>query len=251
MSFRESSCRLPGGPGQDRGLIGITNFMHLHLTLPESLVDVPAFAGSPFAAGHAVTGADSTTEEASTSQAADDDDDNDTSTAATIFNVGILLLIPLGMYFLLIRPNKKRRQAAQELQRSIQVGDEVLLTSGVYGFITAMEDTSDVVWVEIDDDVQIRVTRAAISGKVSTSDTTPATDDVDDDDVSADDAVDADAVDELSDEAPAPAAAKATKASKASKASKAAKAGSKPAPARPSLKGTSGAGTDRAESGDE
>ena len=141
--------------------------MHLHLTLPESLASHPSFAASPFAAGYVAAGADSETEEAaSTSEAADDDDSS--STAATIFNVGILLLIPLGMYFLLIRPNKKRRQAAQELQSSIAVGDEILLTSGVYGFITAMEEGSDIVWVEVDDDVQVRVTRAAISGKVNT-----------------------------------------------------------------------------------
>ena len=141
--------------------------MHLHLTLPESLVEHPAFSASPFAADHLAAGADSEAEEgASTSQAAEDDEEG-SSTAATIFNVGILLLIPLGMYFLLIRPNKKRRQAAQELQSSIAVGDEILLTSGVYGFITAMDEGSDVVWVEIDDDVQVRVTRAAISGKAA------------------------------------------------------------------------------------
>ena len=54
----------------------------------------------------------------------------------------------------------------QELQRSIQVGDEVITTSGVYGTITG-EDGEARFWLEIDDDVQIRIARAAIQGKAS------------------------------------------------------------------------------------
>ncbi len=204
--------------------------MHLHLTLPESLAEHPAFSASPFAAEYVAASSGSEAEEAASTTQAEEDDDDGSSTAATIFNVGILLLIPLGMYFLLIRPNKKRRLAAQELQSSITVGDEVLLTSGVYGFITAMEDGSDVVWVEIDDDVQIRVTRAAISGKVSASATPVAEAAPTDDEEPADDDTDA-----------APPAAP-----------KGGARTSKSAPARPTLKGTSTAATaESAESGDE
>jgi preprotein translocase subunit YajC len=71
------------------------------------------------------------------------------------------------MYFLLIRPQRRRRAEAQALQSSIGVGDEVVTTSGVYGFITAVEEETGIIWLEIDDDVQIRVSRAAISGKVN------------------------------------------------------------------------------------
>jgi preprotein translocase subunit YajC len=54
----------------------------------------------------------------------------------------------------------------QELQRSIQVGDEVITTSGFLGTVTG-EDGDDRFWLEIDDDVQIRIARAAISGRVT------------------------------------------------------------------------------------
>ena len=66
-------------------------------------------------------------------------------------------------------PRRRMMKQQQAVQRSVEVGDEVLLTSGMYGFITGFEEGSDVVWVEVDDDVQIRVTRAGISGKVATS----------------------------------------------------------------------------------
>ena len=81
-----------------------------------------------------------------------------------LLSIGILLLIPVGMYFLLIRPQRRRQRAAQEMQSSLDVGDEVMTASGIYGFITGFED--DVVWVEIDDDVQIRVNRGFLQGKV-------------------------------------------------------------------------------------
>jgi preprotein translocase subunit YajC len=91
----------------------------------------------------------------------------------------ILLLIPFAMYFFMIRPQRRRMREQQELQRSIQVGDEVITTSGVYGIITG-EDGDSRFWLEIDDDVQIRIARAAISGKASLDDDAEADADADD-----------------------------------------------------------------------
>jgi preprotein translocase subunit YajC len=82
-----------------------------------------------------------------------------------IVSLLVLLLIPFAMYFLLIRPQRKRMKAQVSMQASLGVGDEVIMSSGVYGFITGEE--ADLFWVEIDDDVQIRVAKAAIQGKVS------------------------------------------------------------------------------------
>ena len=77
------------------------------------------------------------------------------------------LVIGLIMYFLLIRPQRKRMKEAAELQSSVGVGDEVVTTAGIYGFITG-EDGPDRFWLEIDDDVQVRIARAAVSRKVDT-----------------------------------------------------------------------------------
>jgi preprotein translocase subunit YajC len=80
---------------------------------------------------------------------------------------GILLLIPVAMYFLMIRPQRRRMREQAELQSSLDVGDEVITTAGIYGFITGFD--GDKVWIEVDDDVQIRVARAAVQGKVDTA----------------------------------------------------------------------------------
>jgi preprotein translocase subunit YajC len=80
----------------------------------------------------------------------------------------ILLLIVL-MYFLLIRPQQRRMREQQALLSAVAEGDEILTSSGMYGFITAMD--GDTVWVEIAEGVEIRVAKAAIARRV-----TPAAD---------------------------------------------------------------------------
>ncbi|MDW3213166.1 MAG: preprotein translocase subunit YajC [Ilumatobacteraceae bacterium] len=87
----------------------------------------------------------------------------------------VLLLIPFAMYFFLIRPQRKRMKEQAAMQSALGVGDEVITSSGLYGFITGEED--DLFWLEIDDDVQVRIARAAIQGKVKPSDDTDADDD--------------------------------------------------------------------------
>ncbi len=81
-----------------------------------------------------------------------------------------LLFLPLmfvGAYFLLIRPQRRRMRDQSKLQSTLAEGDEVITTSGMYGFITGFD--GDIIWLEVDDDIQIRVARAAVQRKVDTS----------------------------------------------------------------------------------
>jgi preprotein translocase subunit YajC len=89
------------------------------------------------------------------------------SGSAAIVQLGIFLLIPVAMYFLLIRPQRRRQREQAAMQSAIDVGDEIMTTSGLYGFITGFD--GDIVWLEIDDNVQIRVARAAVQRKVDTA----------------------------------------------------------------------------------
>ena len=78
-----------------------------------------------------------------------------------------MILIGAAMYFLMIRPQRRKMRASATLQSSIEVGDEVMTTSGVYGFVTLLD--GEIAWLEIDDNVQIRVARQALQRKVDTS----------------------------------------------------------------------------------
>lgn len=84
------------------------------------------------------------------------------------FSFLVLLLLPLLMYLLLIRPQRKRMKQQAALQSQITTGDEVITTSGIYGFISAVED--EFFWLEVDDDVQIRIAKAAVQGKIASKD---------------------------------------------------------------------------------
>lgn len=72
------------------------------------------------------------------------------------------------MYFLLLRPQRRRLKEGQALQSSIAVDDEIIMTSGIYGFVTAIE--GDVLWVDIADGhdkerIEVRVARSSVARK--------------------------------------------------------------------------------------
>ena len=73
-----------------------------------------------------------------------------------------------AMYFLLLRPQRRRVKEGQVLQSSIAVDDEIIMTSGIYGFVTAIE--GDVLWVDIADGhdkerIEVRVARSSVARK--------------------------------------------------------------------------------------
>jgi preprotein translocase subunit YajC len=75
-----------------------------------------------------------------------------------------------AMYFLLLRPQRKRVKETAALQSSIVEGDEVLLNSGIFGFVSAIE--GDVMWIDIADGhgserIEVRVSRGAVARKVT------------------------------------------------------------------------------------
>ena len=97
-----------------------------------------------------------------------------------LFSFALLPLMLLAMYFIIIRPNSKKRKQQMSLQSSLSVGDEVMTTSGMIGTITG-EDGPDRFWLEIDDDVQIRIARGGIQGQFDAGDSTDKNDGSDDD----------------------------------------------------------------------
>jgi preprotein translocase subunit YajC len=86
-----------------------------------------------------------------------------------------IILLAL-MWLLLIRPQQQRLRAQQALIASIEVGDEIISTGGIYGRIRALED--DTVLLEVADGVDVRLARAAIGQRVGPE--RPAADEVDD-----------------------------------------------------------------------
>lgn len=79
------------------------------------------------------------------------------------------LLLPLVgialLWFFLIRPASRRQKDLVRMQSALGVGDEVMLTSGVFGTVTELAD--DHLRVEVAPGVVLKVVRGAI-GRVLT-----------------------------------------------------------------------------------
>ena len=101
------------------------------------------------------------------------------------------VLILVAFYFLIVRPARTRQRAAVELQERLAPGVEVMTTSGIYGTVVAVDDTT--IQLEVAPGTTVRVAKPAV-GQVLTGDTgdTVGTGDTGDDAAAADDADDAD-----------------------------------------------------------
>lgn len=89
------------------------------------------------------------------------------SSASGLITFIPIVLIGAAMYFLLIRPQRKRMRDQQSLLRTIEKGDEIITTGGVYGFVTVVD--GDTLWVDIghaDQEVEIRIHRSAVQRKI-------------------------------------------------------------------------------------
>jgi len=84
-----------------------------------------------------------------------------------------LILLIFIMYFLLIRPQKKREKATTQMRNALQVGDEVITIGGVCGKIVKVKDETLIIQVGAEK-VKFEIMRWAIS-KVVNSDPNAAT----------------------------------------------------------------------------
>lgn len=70
-----------------------------------------------------------------------------------------------AMYFVLIRPQRKRAKEQKDLQSALAEGDHVVLNSGIYGYISQIEDDKPYIWFEANTGVEFRINRSAVAGK--------------------------------------------------------------------------------------
>jgi len=72
----------------------------------------------------------------------------------------VWLLFIGGFYFLFIAPQKKKQKAHEKLLTTLQSGDEVVTTGGIYGTITNVKDDRFV--VRVSDNTKIEIGKAFI-----------------------------------------------------------------------------------------
>ncbi|MGJ8651923.1 MAG: preprotein translocase subunit YajC [Opitutaceae bacterium] len=74
-------------------------------------------------------------------------------------------LLFLGMWFLVIAPQRKRQKEHDAMLTALQTGDEVVTSGGIYGTITNVKEDRFV--VRIADNTKIEIGKNFVSSKVS------------------------------------------------------------------------------------
>jgi preprotein translocase subunit YajC len=77
----------------------------------------------------------------------------------------VFLAVMLAVfYFLILRPQRNRMKAQQQLSASLSLGDRVQTIGGIQGVVRSLDDDSVVIEVE---QGRIRVARRAIANKLA------------------------------------------------------------------------------------
>jgi len=72
-----------------------------------------------------------------------------------------LIFIFIIMYFVMIRPQKKRQEQQQKLIASLKSGDQVVTNAGIHGLISNVKEST--VLLKVADNVKIEIDKSAIT----------------------------------------------------------------------------------------
>ena len=76
------------------------------------------------------------------------------------------LIILVGLFFFFtVLPQRRQMQAIAAMQARLEVGDEVITTSGIYGRLTRVDD--DTVDLEVAPGTLLKIARRAIGRRVA------------------------------------------------------------------------------------
>ena len=79
------------------------------------------------------------------------------------WGVIIYLIVIIGvMYFIMIRPQKKKQKQEQQMRESLQPGDELITIGGIYGRIISVKEDSLVIESSADHS-KLKIAKWAIS----------------------------------------------------------------------------------------
>jgi|GEM_PF-5648498 len=76
-----------------------------------------------------------------------------------------IILAVAAVFLFLILPQQRKAKQHTALLNSLSEGSEVILNSGVHGFVGAVEN--EIVWLEIAEDTEIKVLKSAIASVVN------------------------------------------------------------------------------------
>jgi preprotein translocase subunit YajC len=79
----------------------------------------------------------------------------------------LIFLVPIGLLFFMMRNQRKRMADQQQLQQGVEVGDEVLTSSGMFGTVVQIDADDDTIWVEIAPGTRVHMVRGGIARRIT------------------------------------------------------------------------------------
>ena len=85
---------------------------------------------------------------------------------------GMAMIVWLGlifvmMYFLLIRPQRKKQKDHEKLLTELKKGDKVVTTGGMFGTISAIDEDKGKITLRINEQTKLEFLKTSIAGKVA------------------------------------------------------------------------------------
>lgn len=83
-------------------------------------------------------------------------------TGGSLLTLLLPVLMIVGLYFILIRPQRQRQRQQQSMQSALQVGDDVMISGGIFGILTEIDEEAGTVRVEIAPGTEVRLLRQGV-----------------------------------------------------------------------------------------
>jgi preprotein translocase subunit YajC len=80
----------------------------------------------------------------------------------TLQDVAFFAVLALGLYLLLIRPQRSRARAVAEVRAGLAVGVRVMTTAGIHATVAELDPDDDTVLLEVSPGVRVRFATAAV-----------------------------------------------------------------------------------------
>ena len=89
--------------------------------------------------------------------------------------VGLIIMYAVifgAMYFILIRPQKKKQKEEKKMRENLQVGDEIVTIGGIYGRVISLKEDTIVIESQSDHS-KLTVARWALQTNLTVHDDAP------------------------------------------------------------------------------
>nr|WP_317412942.1 preprotein translocase subunit YajC [uncultured Solibaculum sp.] len=88
------------------------------------------------------------------------------NTMGMVLNFGLIAILLVLMYFVMIRPQRKRQKEEQRMRDELEVGDEIVTIGGIMGKVLSIREDSILIETGADRD-KIRIMKWAIQANNS------------------------------------------------------------------------------------